>query len=136
VEKGNTQTKKGEKETKARSGIVNFERRRYPRYNIDLPIEYFQVDASIGHTGRSLSISEGGLLIHFPEQMEINQHLRLRFSVSSGAESNTIEVLAEVVWKDIHLGKGWGDYRCGVKFIDIPPEDMAKLKSFLGSLSQ
>jgi dolichyl-phosphate-mannose--protein O-mannosyl transferase len=68
--------------------------------------------------------------------MEINQHLRLKFAFSSGPELNTIEVLAEVVWKDIHLGKGWGDYRCGVKFIDIHPEDMAKLKSFLGSLSQ
>jgi len=120
----------------ARGGIVNFERRRYPRYNIDLPIEYFQIDSSIGHAGRSLSISEGGLLIHFPEQMEIYQHLRLKFSFSSGHELNTVEVLAEVVWKDIHLGKGWGDYRCGVKFIDIRPEDMAKLKTFLGSLSQ
>jgi len=130
------QTEKGEKETKGRSGIVNFERRRYPRYNIDLPIEYFQIDSSFSHTGRSLSISEGGLLIHIPEEMEINQHLRLKFSFSSGHELNTMEVVAEVVWKDIHLGKGWGDYRCGVKFIDIHPEDMAKLKSFLGSLSQ
>jgi hypothetical protein len=68
--------------------------------------------------------------------MEINQHLRLKFSFSSGSELITIEVLAEVVWKDIHLGKDWGDYRCGVKFIDIHPEDMARLKRFLGSLSQ
>jgi hypothetical protein len=68
--------------------------------------------------------------------MEVNQHLRLKFSFSSGSESNTIEACVEVVWKDIHLGKGWGDYRCGVKFIDIYPEDMARLKSFLGSLSQ
>ena len=123
-----------EKETKPRGGIVNFERRRYPRYNIDLPIEYYRIDSPVGHTGRSLSISEGGLLIHFPEQMEINQHLRLKLSL--GSELNTIEVLVEVVWKDIHLGKGWGDYRCGVKFIDIPPEDMAKLRNFLGSLPQ
>jgi c-di-GMP-binding flagellar brake protein YcgR len=45
-------------------------------------------------------------------------------------------VLAEVVWMDIHLGEGWGDYRCGVKFIDISPEDMRKLKNFLMSLLQ
>jgi c-di-GMP-binding flagellar brake protein YcgR len=125
-----------EKEAKPRSGILNFERRRYPRYNVDLPIEYCRIDSSVGRTGRSLSISEGGLLIHFPEQMEVSQHLRLKLSLSLGPESSTIEVLAEVVWKDIHLGKGWGDHRCGVKFIDIPPEDMAKLKDFLGGLSQ
>jgi c-di-GMP-binding flagellar brake protein YcgR len=123
-----------EKETKPRSGIVNFERRRYPRYNVDLPVEYYRIDSSVGHTGRSLSISEGGLLIHFPEQMEMNQHLRLKLSL--GPELNMIEAMAEVVWRDIHLGKGWGDHRCGVKFIDIPPEDMAKLKNFLGDLSQ
>jgi c-di-GMP-binding flagellar brake protein YcgR len=133
--KTGAQTKNGEKETSAQSGTVNFERRRYPRYNIDLPIEYFQIDSSFGHPGRSLSISEGGLLIYFPEQMEIHQHLRLRFSFSSGSELTTIEVLAEVVWKDIHVGKDWGGYRCGVKFVDVHPEDMAKLKSFLGGLS-
>jgi c-di-GMP-binding flagellar brake protein YcgR len=59
--------------------------------------------------------------------------LKLFFSL--GSELNTIEVLAEVVWMDIHLGESWGDYRCGVRFIDISPEDMTKLKNFLKSLS-
>jgi c-di-GMP-binding flagellar brake protein YcgR len=76
------------------------------------------------------------VLVYFPEQMKVNQHLRLKLFLSLGSELNTIQVMAEVVWKDIHLDKGWGDYRCGVKFIDVPPEDMAKLKNFLGSLSQ
>ncbi len=127
---------KEEKETKPRTGIVNLERRRYPRFNIDLPIEYYRIDSSIGHTGRGLSISEGGLLIYFPEQMEVSQYLRLKLFLPLGSKLNIIEVLTEVVWKDIHLGEGWGDYRCGVKFIDIPPEEMTKLKKFLGNLSQ
>jgi len=41
-----------------------------------------------------------------------------------------------VVWEDIHLGKGWGDYRVGVKFIDISSDDPNKLKGFLRSLSE
>jgi len=49
---------------------------------------------------------------------------------------NTIEMLAEVVWADIHLATGWGDYRCGVRFVDISSEDMTKLKTFLRSLSE
>jgi hypothetical protein len=49
--------------------------------------------------------------------------------------SNFVEVLAEVAWTEIHLGESWGDYRCGVKFIDISPEDMTKFKRFLSSLS-
>jgi hypothetical protein len=37
---------------------------------------------------------------------------------------------------DIHLGKDWGDYRVGVKFLDISPDDLSKLKDFLRSLSE
>jgi len=37
---------------------------------------------------------------------------------------------------DIHLGKEWGDYRCGVKFIDISSDDLSKFKNFLKSLSE
>jgi c-di-GMP-binding flagellar brake protein YcgR len=125
-----------EKETKPRTGIVNFERREYPRFNVALPVEYYQINSSIRHTGRALNASEGGLLIYFPEQMEIGQHLNLKLFFSLGSELNTIELLAEVVWIDIHLGEGWGDYRSGVKFIDISPEDMRKLKNLLMSLSQ
>ncbi len=30
--------------------------------------------------------------------------------------------ITEVGWTDIHLGETWGNYRFGVKFIDISPE--------------
>ena len=125
-----------EKETKPRTGIVNFERRGHPRFNVDLPVEYYRIDSSISYTCRAINASEGGLLIYFPEQMDIGQHLRMKLFFTSGPELDTIEVVAEVVWMDIHLGEGWGDYRSGVKFIDISPDDMRKLKNFLMSLSQ
>jgi c-di-GMP-binding flagellar brake protein YcgR len=125
-----------EKGTKPRVGIVNFERRGYPRFTVDLPIEYYQINAPINHTGRATNASEGGLLVYLPEKMEIGQHLRLKLFFASGSELNTIEMLAEVVWRDIHLGKGGGDYRCGVKFVDISTEDLDRLKNFLMSLSK
>ncbi len=127
--------KNGEKETKPRTGVVNFERRKYPRFNVDLPLEYSRIDSPVSHTGRGLDIGEGGLLIYFPEQMDVSQYLRLKLFLSLGSELITIEMLAEVVWMDMHLDKDWGDYRCGVRFIDISLEDMAKLKTFLSSLS-
>jgi len=127
--------KNGEKQTKLHYGTVNFERRRYPRFHVDLPIEYYRVDSSIGHTGKALNISEGGLLLHFPEQMDIGQYVKLKLFLSSRVELNAVDVLAEVVWMDIHLDKELEDYRCGVNFIDVSPEDMTKLKSFLKNLS-
>jgi c-di-GMP-binding flagellar brake protein YcgR len=117
---------KEEKETKPRYGTVNFERRRYPRFNVDLPIEYYEIDSSISHTGHAFNASDGGCLLYLTEQVDIGQHLKVKLFFTSGSDLNTIETLAEVVW---------GDYRCGVKFIDISPEDLNKLKNLLRSLS-
>ncbi len=124
-------------ETKPRYGTVNFESRRYVRYNVDFPIEYERIDSSVHHTGHALNISEGGLLIHFPEEMDVSQYVKLKLFLPSGSELNTIEMLAEVVWMDIHLdkGQGGGDYRCGVRFIDISKEDMTELRNFIKGLS-
>ena len=68
--------------------------------------------------------------------MEIGQHLRLKLFFAFGSKLNSIEMLTEVVWVDFHLGKGWGDYRCGVRSVDISPEDLGRLKKFLKSLSE
>ena len=120
--------------TKHRYGTVNFERRKHPRFNIDLPVEYYQIDSTTHHNGQAINASAGGLLLYLPEQMEIGQYLTLKLFFTSGSELNTTEMLVKVVWVDIHLEKDWGNYRTGVRFIDISPEDMTKLKNFLRSL--
>ena len=125
-----------EKEAKTRYGTLNLERRKYPRFSVDLPVEYYRIDSTAGINGRALNIGEGGLLIYFPEQMEVGQRLRLKLFFSVGSELNIIEVLAEVAWVDIQIKEGWGDVRSGVKFVDISPDDMNKLESFLKDLSQ
>lgn len=120
--------------TKPRHGTVNFEKRKYPRVNIDLPVEYYRIDLTAHHNGRAINASEGGLLLYLPEQIEIDQYLRLRLFFTSGSKLDTAEILVKVVWVDIHPEKNWGDYRTGVRFIDVSPEDMTKLKNFLRSL--
>jgi len=126
--------KKEEKETKLRYGTVNFEKRKHPRFSIDLPVEYSRTDLFVKH-GRAINASEGGLLLYLPEQAEIGQHLRLKLFFTSDAGLNAIETLVEVAWMDIYMGKDWGDYRVGVRFVEISTEDMGKLKNFLSSLS-
>jgi len=125
-----------QKERKLHYGIVNFERRKHPRFNIDLPIEYSLLPSSVNHPGRALNASEGGLLVYLTQGVEINQLLQLKIFFPSGSELNGVELIAEVAWMDIHLGKDWGDYRCGLRFVDISPEVLDKLKKFLRSLSE
>ena len=122
-------------EPKRRIGILDLERRKYPRFKINLPLDYYRVDTTSGQAGRTENASEGGLEIYFPEKMQIGERLKLRLFFSSSKEDlKAIEVLAEVVWLDILAGDG--EYRSGVKFVDIAAEDVTKLKDFLESLTR
>ena len=122
----------GEVDTRRRIEMIDSESRRYPRFDIHLPIEYYQIKSSIAHTG---NISEGGFLIYFPEEKDVNQCLTLKlfFSLDSGLD--TIKAVVKVVWMDDHLRKDGEHYPYGVKVIDISPEDGTKLRTFLRSLS-
>ena len=123
-----------EKEAKPRYGTVNLEKRKHPRFSIDLPAEYSRTDLSVKQ-GRAINASEGGLLLYLPERVEIGQCLRLKLFFSVGSELKAIEAIVEVVWVDIHIGEDWGDCRTGVMFVEISTEDVGKLMNFLKSLS-
>jgi len=120
-----------EQDTKPWVELIDFENRRYPRFEIHLPIEYYQLKPSITHTG---NISEGGLLIYFPEETDVGQYLKLKLFFSLGPELHAIRLLAELVWKN-HLRKDWEYDPHGVKFVDISSEDRTMLGHFLTSLS-
>jgi c-di-GMP-binding flagellar brake protein YcgR len=124
-----------DKEAKFRYGIAHLERRKYRRYPVALPIEYYRADSPVNQSGKTLDASEGGLQILFPEQINIGQQLKLKLFFSSEATLNTIDILVEVVWINTQLSEGEDYYRSGVKFINISSEDMDKLKNFLASLS-
>ncbi len=121
-------------EGKPRIGIANLERRKYPRFSIDLPIEYQTLDSQEVRTGRALNASEGGLLVYLPEKMKIGQQLALKLFFHHDGRMNVIEMIGEVVWIDLHLEMNWGDYRTGLKLVDISSENQQRLKEFIHSL--
>ena len=131
-----TQETQEPKEAKRHYGIVDFERRKHPRVKISLTLEYFRIDSSLKQTGRTSNASEGGLEIYVTEQMEVGDQLKLKVFFSSGDELKSMDVVAEVVWTDLRLGEAWGEYRSGVKFIEISPEDLQTLKDFLMSFTK
>jgi len=131
--KGRKMTK-AEKDIKRRLGAVNFELRKYPRYSLELPIEYWETDAPQNHRGRTLNISEGGLMLFVAEGIEIGQNLRVKIFFGSSLTFRFIEAQVEVVWKDMHW-MSEEDYRIGVKFVDISSEERAKLEDLLKKTS-
>jgi len=123
-----------ERNGKPHYGTVNFEKRKHPRFSVDLPVEYRRIGL-LAERGRAVNASEGGLLLYLPEPMGIGTALRLKVFFTMGSELNAIAAMVEVVWVDMRLEKDRGDYRMGVKFVEISTEDVDKLNIFLRSLS-
>lgn len=122
-----------EKENSPRLGMVNFERRKYPRFVINLPIEYLKLEQSRSRPGRTGDLSEGGLLLYIPDEMDIGQDLQVTVFIDSEAGLKPIKVKARVVWKDYRLEKG-EFLRVGVNFLEITPEHRETLNGFLYNL--
>ncbi len=120
-------------EPKRRYGTVDFERRKHPRVKISLTLEYSRIDSEMRQRGRTSNASEGGLEIYLPEPMEAGDQLDIKIFFSSDDELETVEAVAEVVWTDLRLGEAWGEYRMGVKFVEISSDHLKKLKDFLTS---
>ena len=122
------------KEPKPQYGIVNFERRRSPRFSVDLPIEYSRIEDSENNPARAGNASEGGLMLFLGQKLEVGQELRIRIFFHSEPRLHSIEVNGKVAWTEISFAKE-GDYRCGVQFTQIALEDLAQLRQFLDQLS-
>jgi hypothetical protein len=58
----------------------------------------------------------------------------LKIFCSYGWTLLTIETMVQVMWADAHLGKD-RNYRHGVRFVVMKPEDLQNFKAFLDSLS-
>ncbi len=115
---------------------LDSEKRKYPRFDVDLPIKYSRSSLFFKYA-RAVNASEGGLLLHLPEELGIGQQLALKLFFPSCADSNIMEMVVKVVWMDIRLRKDWAwDYQTGVRFVDISPENMAVLKNFLADFAQ
>jgi len=115
---------------------AHFERRRHPRFSVHLPIEYWQIGKSRSRPGKAINISEGGLLLQLPERLEIGQVVGLTLFITSGPDLDAIEAVVQVgvLWHGTHVGED-AAYPVGVKFVDISPEDMDKVRTLLKALT-
>ena len=122
--------------TQKSEASVSSEKRKHPRFNVDLPIKYGRTQLFLKYA-RAVNASQGGLLLRLPEEVEIGQHLALKLFFPSHAELSTIEASVQVVWMDLHMRKDWSwDYQTGVRFVNICAEDMTILKNFLINVEQ
>jgi len=116
----------------------NKERRSHPRFIIDLPLEYRDMDGSCLRGGIVVNVSEGGLLIETVRDIPVGTELNITVLFPKGFELANLKVVAKIVrkepyWKEDLKGDSyWKGYQYGLEFIQILEEDRWKLNFLLG----
>lgn len=107
------------------------EKRKHPRLDLDLPLEYRMTNAPQAYGALVVNASESGLLVHSIKNIPIGTKLNIAVLFPNRFELANFEVLAEIIWKDIHWEENWEGYQLGLKFIKILEEDYRKLRGLL-----
>ncbi len=107
------------------------ERRKHPRSYLDLPLEYRFPDTLHSHGALVVNASEKGLLVYSIKEMPVGTKLNIVILFPNGFGLANLEVLAEIIWKDIQWQENWEGYRLGLKFVHIQKENQQKLKQLL-----
>lgn len=101
--------------------------RGYPRATLRVPV-YFGVDEYTS-TGKSLTVSIGGLFIETSVLMPLDQEIKLKFKIPG---YGSIEAKGTVVWRVTKpVSKRYQKPGIAVKFIDIGLEQCKKIEDYV-----
>jgi len=122
--------KKGRGTPQSKEGIFIVERRKHPRFRVDLPLGY-SVESVDRQGGVAANASRGGLLVYLPEAIVVGTSLKIEILFAKGSELNSISATAKVVWSDLSPEEISGGYRYGLKFESFQEGDFPKLRKLL-----
>jgi c-di-GMP-binding flagellar brake protein YcgR len=117
--------------SQTKMGILAIEKRKYPRFSVELPLDYSRVNGKETLGGMVANASEGGLLVYLPERLEIGTSLKIEIFYVRGLELDTIKAVAKVVWCDLAARESWGEHRYGLQFQSIDEKDFHRLTNLL-----
>jgi len=92
------------------------DRRRSPRLELKIPVDYGSVDAFFSEF--SSNINEGGMFIEMETPAELDTPVQLQFRLPGATEP--VQVSGRVAWRSD--GKGEGPPGVGIEFQDLPHE--------------
>jgi hypothetical protein len=102
------------------------DRRRFPRFFLDLPLEYREMNDSSAPQVRGALVvdaSEGGLLIESLKDISPGTGLDITVMFPKGYELAALKLAAAIVRKEPYWKEHWQGYRYGLEFIRILKED-------------
>jgi hypothetical protein len=108
------------------------EKRKHPRFLVDLPLEYQEAEAPHARGGIVINASEGGFLIESVKDIPIGTKLNISILFPKWFELSDFRLVAETLWKEPLWKDDWTGYRYGLNIVQILDEDQTKLKLLLG----
>jgi c-di-GMP-binding flagellar brake protein YcgR len=127
---------KNDDQSQSDKGTVVVERRRHPRINVELPLNYSIVEAKESHGGMIADASEGGLLVYLTERIPIGTHLKIEILFVKGLELTSIKGITKVVWLDLAARESFGEFRYGLQFQSFHEGDLDRLKTLLNEIGR
>ncbi len=118
-------------QSQTRMGVLAIEKRKYPRFSVELPLDYSRVNGKETLGGMVANASEGGLLVYLPERVEIGTLLKIEIFYVRGLELDTINAVGKVVWCDLAARESWGEHRYGLQFESIDEKNFNRLETLL-----
>ena len=123
-------TKRGQARPMTAQGIFVGERRRHPRFSLELPLD-FSIENKDHYGGVAANASRGGLVAYLPTAIVVGTSLNIEIIFARGFELNSIRARARVIWSNLAPKVTWGEYRYGLEFEDFQEGDAQKLKTLL-----
>jgi hypothetical protein len=110
---------------------VIMERRKYPRLNVELPLDYSPISDREDYGGVIVNANEGGILVYLSERLELGDLFRVKIFATGESEVNTIEAIAKIVWVDSGAVAKCGKYRYGLQLQSFYKGDLNKFRALL-----
>ncbi|MDI7261518.1 MAG: PilZ domain-containing protein [Thermodesulfobacteriota bacterium] len=122
---------KKEKKTQAKKGVLAIEKRKHPRFFVELPLDYSRKGKNPDFGGLIKNASEGGILVYLPEKLDVGELLKIDIFFAKGLELNSIQGVAKIVWSDLAARETWKEHRYGLEFHSMPKGTIQKLRNLL-----
>lgn len=127
--------RRGKGKSKSKQGIFIVERRKHPRFSLELPLDY-SIESVECYGGVAANASKGGLLVYLPEAILVGTLLTIEILFVKGSELNAIRASAKVVWSDLAPKEIGGEYRYGLEFRSFQEGDLQKLSKLLKEVGE
>ena len=114
-----------------KKGSLAIEKRKHPRYIVELPLDYSHADQKETYGGIVANASEGGVLVYLPERLPMGALLSIEILYVNGLQLETIRAVAKVVWADLATMDSFGEHRYGLQFQSIDEANFQRLTSLL-----